>query len=299
VIVLVGVLLTAMLTAGPLTRRVAGHPAALAVAGAPMIGDCVTGFPMAERGIEVDQTLDFPTAEFGPCDRPIVGEVSSTVDRAVAPPRRITGAEYWPMSAQCALDAIGYLGSIPPVVDQGAGRPGILWTPSVSIAYLPIGPNAAQRTLGQHWSACVVGSNDGTAYTGRLQQALSSGVLPAVFGSCWPASYFRTARQTPCDQPHVVELLGTTLLGTHPVPAAEVRGACAQFAGRVMRTADPTRQGAIVVDIVGDDRGFADLPSGENYLQDRDVSCYAKAAAGSRFNGTLVGIGDGPLPLVR
>ena len=135
--------------------------------------------------MELEQTVNYPTADYGRCDGPIVGEVSS-VDGGLLPAERITGADYWPLSAQCALDGIVYTGSIPPVVNQGAGRPGILWIPSASLAFTPIGPNPTQRALGQHWSACVVGSDDTRPYVGRLHRALSSGALPAVFGSCWP-----------------------------------------------------------------------------------------------------------------
>jgi hypothetical protein len=297
-IVVLGVLLAAVLGGNPLTRRLAGDPAVLTVSGVPVIGDCVSAITAPEHSTELEETIDFPAAEYGPCNGPIVGEVSS-VDETAAPDRRITGADYWPLSAQCALNAIGYTGSIPPVVDQGAGRPGILWKPSVSITYTPIGPNAAQRALGQRWSACVVGSIDATPYLGRLQQALTNGVLPAAFGSCWPASYFRTARQIPCDQPHVVELLGSTQVGTDPVATNDLRAACTQYAGRVLRSADPTRQGAVSLDIVGDGRAFSALPRPDGVLQDSLVSCFARASVGSRFNGSLVGIGEAPLPLVR
>lgn len=298
VVVVVGVLLAAVVGANPLTRRVAGDPAPVTVSGAPSIGDCVTSLPTAERGADLDGTIDYPSAEYGPCNNPIVGEVSS-VDQAIAPARQITGAEYWPLSAQCALDAIGYTGSIPPVVNQGGGRPGILWTPSLSFDYLPVGPSAVQRALGQHWSACVVGAVDATPYLGQLHQVLTGGVLPAVFGSCWPSAYLRSANQIPCDQPHPVELLGTTVLGGTSISTADVMAACVVYAGRVLRTADPTRQGVIALDVAGFDRVFEIQPTDDTNLAGRDVSCYAKAPTGSRFNGTLVGIGDGPLPLVR
>jgi hypothetical protein len=83
-----------------------------------------------------------------------------------------------------------------------------------------------------------------------------------------------------------------------PVAVADLRAACITYAGRVLRTADPTRQGAVRMDIFGNDRAFTGPPSA-THLQDSRVSCYAQAGEGSRFDGTLVGIGDGPLPLVR
>ena len=88
------------------------------------------------------------------------------------------------------------------------------------------------------------------------------------------------------------------MLSQQPISAADIRSACLVYAGRVLHTADPTRQGAIAVDVIGLDRATAVGATGEAYLTDRDVSCVATASAG-QFNGTLVGIGDGPLPLVR
>ncbi|MET0863416.1 MAG: hypothetical protein ABWZ98_03695 [Nakamurella sp.] len=300
VVVVIGVLLVAVLGADPLVRRLAGNPAPVTVSGAPAVGDCVTSLPTVERGTELDERIDYPAAEYGPCDQPIVGEVSS-VNEAGAPAATLSGADYWPLSSQCALDAIGYTDSIPPVVAQGAGRPGILWRSSVAFDYIPVGPNRAQRALGQHWSACIVGSPDATPFAGRLRAVLSEGVLPAVFGSCWSTTSARNSAQIPCGQSHSVELLGSTILRDSPAADTEIAAACTVYAGRVLRTADPTRQGAIdiEVEIVGFDRAYSAEGSGANEQPDREVSCFAKAAAGSQFNGTLVGIAGRPLPLVK
>ena len=104
-----------------------------------------------------------------------------------------------------------------------------------------------------------------------------------------------TASEMSCDRPHVVEVLGTTSVGMDPVAVTDLRAACITYAGLVLRTADPTRQGAVSMDIVGDDRAFAGLPSATylptEQVQDARVSCYAQAGEGSRFDGTLVGIG--------
>ena len=297
VLVVVGVLLAAVLGPDPSTRRVAGNPTPVSVSKPPSIGLCVTTLTMADRRADLEEVTDFPTAVYGPCDGSTVGEISS-VDQAAAPARQVTGADYWPLTSQCALDAIGYTGSIPPVVKQGAGRPGILWRPSLTFVYTPIGPDAAQRALGQHWSACVINSPTAHPYDGRLRGSLSNGVLPPAFGSCWPSNDVQSTRQIPCDEPHSVELLGTTILDTSPIPADDVRAACAVFAGRVMRTTDPNRQG-VQLDILDFMAPSANFPAGNSVLRDQYVSCYAMAPPGSRFGGTLVGNGERPLPLVR
>lgn len=197
-----------------------------------------------------------------------------------------------------ALIAIGYLGSIPPVVDRGAGRPGIVWTSVLAFRYTQIGPTAVQRAAGQQWSACVVGSAELTPYVGRLRDVLSSGVLPPVFGSCWPSTDVHIAVQIRCDAPHAVELLGWTHLGPNPVSAAEVRDACTGYAARALRTADPTRDGALRPEILDAESAAAIIPAMVATLADRYVACAVIAENGHHLNDTLVGIGQRPLPLV-
>ena len=106
-----------------------------------------------EPASAVGDVIDFPTAHFGPCDGAVVGEVAS-IDTAL-PPERIDANDYQNAVAQCALDAIGYLGSIPPVVGRGVGQPGILWTSVLSFRYTQIGPTDVQRAAGQQWSGCA------------------------------------------------------------------------------------------------------------------------------------------------
>ena len=74
------------------------------------------------------------------------------MDTTALPPERIDANDYQNVVAQCALDAIGYLGSIPPVVGRGVGQSGILWT---SVLGFQAGPTDVQRAAGQQWSGCA------------------------------------------------------------------------------------------------------------------------------------------------
>ena len=114
-----------------------------------------------EPAFAVGDVIDFPTAHFGPCDGAVVGEVAF-MDTTALPPERIDANDYQNVVAQCALDAIGYLGSIPPVVGRGVGQSGILWTSVLDFRYTQIGPTDVQRAAGQQWSAYAVGSADPT-----------------------------------------------------------------------------------------------------------------------------------------
>jgi hypothetical protein len=281
-------------------RRVGGSPIPAAVAGPPSIGNCVIDMtdpwpPRAEPGFAVGDAIEFPTAHFGPCVGPTVGEVAS-IDTGAAPPERIVDNAYQVSVSQCSLDAIGYLGSIPPLVDRGLGQPGIVWTSVLAFRYTSIGPTAVQRAAGQRWSACAVGSAGMTPYVGRLRSVLSGGDLPPVFGSCLAAIDLSGAAQIGCDAPHQVELLGWTSLSSTPVSAVEARDACAVYAGRALRTADPTRNGAIRLEILDATAATAIPPITAN-LADSYLACAAIENTGHQFDNTLIGIGERPLPL--
>ena len=117
----------------------------------PSPGSCVTAMAdpwrsNPEPASAVGDVIDFPTAHFGPCDRAVFGEVAF-VDTTALPPERIDANDYQNVVAQCALDAIGYLGSIPPVVGRGVGQSGILWTSVLDFRYTQIGPTGLISVL--------------------------------------------------------------------------------------------------------------------------------------------------------
>ena len=152
------------------------------VAGPPSSGTCVITMAdpwqaIAQPGQADHDVIDYPTAVYGSCNRPIVGEVVS-VDVAASPSARVAATDYLNEATSCALDAIGYTGAIAPVVDQSAGGPGIVWEPAVAFQTTLVGPNSLQRDAGKHWSACIVGSDNAQPYLGRLHNALTTGVLP-------------------------------------------------------------------------------------------------------------------------
>jgi hypothetical protein len=300
-IVVACAVLVAVVAPNVSSRRVSGSPIPGRVDGPPAPGSCVTAMvdpwrSNPEPASAVGGVIDFPTAHFGPCDGAVVGEVAF-VDTTALPPERIDANDYQNVVAQCALDAIGYLGSIPPVVGRGVGQSGILWTSVLDFRYTQIGPTDVQRAAGQQWSACAVGSADPTPYVGRLRDVLTTGVLPPVFGSCWPSIDVSGPKEIRCDSPHTVELLGATSLGSTPVSAAEVREACTVYAGRALRTADPTRDGAIRPEILAFDQDAAIIPPIDSSLANRYVDCVLNAQNGRHLNNTLVGISQRPLPL--
>ena len=187
------VLLAAIVVPNLSTDRVAGQPVARKLSGPPSVGACVTRMADPWRifdepgsgtsSVTVLDDIDYPSAEYGRCDGPIVGEVVS-VDESARPPARISVTNYQTGISPCAIDAISYTGSIPPVVERAQGQPGIVWAPQQNFEYTTVGPDRAQRVAGQAWSACIIGPNDGQDYIGHLEHVLTDGWLPPAFGAC-------------------------------------------------------------------------------------------------------------------
>ncbi len=300
VIVVLVVLVVAVVAPNLSQRRIAGSAEPIAIPDPPARGDCVVAVAdvnrlLREGNFGVDDQIELPVARYGPCDGPIVGEVVSVTDDADTP-KRVPAPQYQNELSQCALNSIGYTGSVGPVVDGARGEPAIVWSPAQNFQDTAVGPSRIQRLTGQRWSACVVGAPAAQPYRGRLQDVLTAGTLPSNFGNCWRTPAMLDSEQVPCDRPHAVEILATTGLGNAPHTAADVHRSCTVYAGRMMRTEDATRAGALSYTILDlRDTGIV-VPPSQEILQDTYITCLAVARHGLRLTGTLVGVGDGPLP---
>ena len=282
-------------------RRVAGAGVPIVIPGPPAVGDCVTSVPdvisqMRDGNFGVADQIDLPTALYGPCGGRIAGEVSYVIGDAGSS-ARVPAPQYQDQLSQCGLDTLGYTGSVPPIVNGASGQPGLVWSSAVNFQVISVGPSPLQRRAGQRWSACVVGGPAAHPYKGRLHDVLTSGLLPATFASCWNSDALLDSGQVRCDRPHAVELLATTGLGSTPHTAPDVRRSCSVYAGRTMRSADPDRGGALRFEIV-DFRDTVTVvpPSASQVLQETFIGCLAVARDGLQLSGSLVGVGDGPLP---
>jgi len=302
VIVVAAVLVAAFVVPNLPARRIAGEPVGLEVSGPPAPGDCVTTMddPWAhfvDPAPQINEVFDYPTAAFGSCAEPIVGEVVS-VSNSADPAPRIAATDYLSQISPCAIAAITYTGSIPPVVDGRDGRPNIIWAPQLRFQYTTVGPDRVQRAGGQRWSACVIGSMDDVPFTGRLESVLTDGILPPGFGSCLSSADVAIAFEVPCDQTHSTEILGASSTGPAPIDATDAQQACEVFAGRALRTADPTRGGAIqVLTLTYGEQGQTVVQPGAGPLENTYLECRAVALQGAMFNRSLIGVADGPLPV--
>jgi hypothetical protein len=96
-----------------------------------------------------------------------------------------------------------------------------------------------------------------------------------------------------CDQPHPAELLATGWVSDRSVVTTpEITTSCEDIAGRIMRTGDPTRGRALTITLEPVTKDGATVPNAP-----LSVSCFVSSAGSAQLLGTLIGIGDQPLPL--
>ncbi len=156
------------------------------------------------------------------------------------------------------------------------------WQPDFSVRGQLIGANVLQRAAGRDWSACIVRPDNLGIYLGSVHDALDTGTSPSAYGDCSPDTNLSILSVVSCSDPHTTERLGTALVPAGSISAAALSASCRAFAGRMLRTNDPTRGGVLDV-VVGTD----DL-----------TTCAVVLKGSGQLVGSLIGIGDRPLPLI-
>ena len=121
-----------------------------------------------------------------------------------------------------------------------------VWRPAFGSRSWEVSAPPGQRAADRGWSACVVGPAEAGTSTGSVRnQGLHPTSRPPAFGMC------RTAAAVPvaCDRPHRVEYLtdavgfARSLVGERE--ATRWRTGCAELAGELLDSADPTRGGRL------------------------------------------------------
>jgi hypothetical protein len=215
--------------------------------------------------------------------------------------------DYQQASSLCELAEVRYVGSIGPFDPTTIATPGIGWKSKVTVESVSIAPTPLQRAAGQRWTACVGASPiglDGTrrTYTGTLARALTDGRLPPNFGTCWRALVSSTEQQVTeaqvdCAQPHSVEILGDTQITDPTTTPAQIAASCRGMAARSMRTPDPTVGGRLQISAYSMD-GSSVMPVDQRNMLAGFTGCVASVLAPLRLQGTVIGLGSRPLPLV-
>ncbi len=302
-LLLVVVAFAAVIVPGVSGRRVFGSAVPAAVPPAPATADCVTAIsPLPPVDVDTDESArtSYPSAVYGNCSGPIIGEVMS-IDLTEHPLARATIGSYQHASSECELSEVNYVGSIGPFDPATITTPGIAWQADVSVQSLAIGPSALQRAAGQSWTACVGATPDRSPYRGRIGDALVDGVLPPAFATCWRSMMSSTEQQVaemkvPCATPHPVEIIALTEIFDARTTPAQVNKSCVGMASRAFRTADPTRGGRLKIAAYSFTSSWLEplttVAAGSGFL-----GCVASVDDPARLTGTLIGIGSKPLPI--
>jgi hypothetical protein len=278
-------------------RRVPGTAVALVFADPPAVGDCSRPLPSGS----VDNSGSAPEVSaaamtFGPCSGAIGGEVVGVWPTPAAALADQSGSSRGGVCYRQAADFAG-LRAFGRTTDA-FGDPfdgAVYWKPTIGFDPVNIVPDPVAAAGGQTWVACLAVPTKASSYLGTLRNAYVSGRLPDAFGLCWDNDDLdKEVQLLPCDQPHPAELLATGWVPNRSkILNSQIDASCRTAAGRIMRSADPSRQGAvsIVADLVSKDGAQTpDAPL--------SVNCFATAVSPRKLSGSVVGVADGPLPMV-
>ena len=152
-----------------------------------------------------------------------------------------------------------------------------------------------RSAAGQSWLTCTVFPATRGSYTGRIENAFPGGRLPDIFGVCEDAEHPDiSSNPQHCGAPHLVEQLAVgQVIDPQVTTGADLAPACELVAQRMMQTSDPTFGGELTLftypAVVEYD---SDAIAGLSTV----VSCLIKATDGRELAGSLINLGDRPLP---
>jgi hypothetical protein len=296
--VLVLALLAVVIVPSISGRRVVGTAVGLTFAAPPEVGDCVAPLPSGVLNTS-SRTPEVPISAIeleASCSGPIGGEVVGVWPTQAAAQNDQFGSR---RGGPCYRQVADYAGLQPfsrSIDVFGAPFDGrVSWKPTIGFKPINIVPGTLAAAGGQNWVACLAVPTLATTYHGTLRDAYVSGTLPDAFGLCWDGDDLDTAANLlHCDDPHPAELLATGWVQNRAtISKAEIEASCRSVAGRIMRTADSTRQGAI--SIVADQVSQDGAQRGDEPLA---VNCFVTAILPQRLSSTVVSLGDRPLPLL-
>jgi hypothetical protein len=264
--------------------------------GLPVPGSCTTWIPHpvghpAMAGGTVGQHSSAATQYFYPaisvadCGRSHGGLLIS-IDYSTTSPETATLRQIQIQDAVCRDKATAWLagrGLAP--FDDRRGTWEIRWVPALTVVGRSVGPDPAARAAGASWSGCALAS---------LWDGFSASATPTLPGTCLGVRLkFLTAVAvsghavvtTPpssigCAVAHPGQVLALAQTVTGNPSRDQENQSCQVAASRYIGTSDPGFGNQIVTEVVPGD----------------DVVCYAEVKGSLLLNGSLLGVGNGPLP---
>ncbi len=334
-VLLVAVLVGSLLVSRIGGARVAGTAMAQPGSGAPAVGECVADIvgpptmPMSvgPRSPVSIVTVGETSVTFADCAGSHVGEVvayqsvatnsgsgtpapagvdgspptrtaaaeastAADASAAAAEPTAVAAASAVSDSQWCQLVAGTYQEQNDARYGTGPGG----WAPTIGPRFAAILSAPTLDPAGGRWAACAMLSPGLEPYSGSYLRSLAGLPAPAPFGLC------RTDRPvdqwTSCVAPHRSQTFGTDV--QQGVSAAEQLASCRSLIERTTGMRDVTSDGLLRVDVVG---GPAANSNGGNFGTPDGAdpssvtSCRLTVVGAGHLVGTLVGIGNRPLPM--
>lgn len=254
---------------------ISGQAVRLPIPPPPAVGDCLLSAVDPEGSALQYLMGNIASASIGTCSAAVdvpkhrdFGEiVSVTVDQRTFP-RSGGGRTSIPDPRSCQSAADDY-------VDW----PDQAWAPVSTRTVRLLGPDNSQYQSGQRWLACAI-VPAGHSYLGSIGGDLDRSAANA-FGQC---RLLGASGPTPvsCDQPHQVEIFGTAVGGSINDIAAEI--SCSTLLAAMIEMSDPTAGGQLEV-LIAPDRLLGKL------------NCEVQVLGNLLLHESLLGWGDGPLPL--
>lgn len=309
--VLAAAVLVLAIGSGLLRPSVTGLAQAPPVAPPPQVGECLfagAGGPWGVRDGQGGYRQNPFAREFGPCQGEWFGEIVDVQAGAQMTKDLISDRGLASARRACAEAERTYLDA--PDLSTLDGT----WQSTVLTDSVPIGPDPRQYAAGQSWQACLLSAPQWTADGRPVGDGVDgvAGTTGARLAGGWSDAGIRTRLgrcedagpgDRPglfCGAPHDVEWLALGWWNTEAPPAAQLRTACVELAGRLMQRADPTAGGTLVAEVsvlgvagaptvVGDDAVLPESGSAQCRLRPTDPD--------QVLTGTLLGVGEGPVPL--
>jgi len=293
--VLVLALLAVVVAARVDGTRVAGTAIAPPGLSAPNVGECVASFADPARAVPAgdNPVAVTPSDEFSGPLPPIVGVVDETGVRFA----RCTGdhlgevvayrrmARQWTSDADrqsdidwCRSVAADYRAHLQWRVSDAADS---LWVPSTGQRFTVVLSAPFVDPGEPRWSACLVVPPHGESYRGSYVQSLAFGPAPAPFGSCFTDGSVEVPAS--CAELHTSQEFGISF--GRPLAPRDRIARCRDLIGEMTGLSDLTAGGRLRTTLV--DNGEANGYS----------SCRLSAVGKHLLTGTLIGVGEGRVPI--
>jgi hypothetical protein len=279
--------------------RVAGIPALPPGLDAPKVGDCLgsvsaamsAGSAAPSAAVSID-VIGETAVTFADCAGQHLGEVvafrRTPANTDAADSGSATGGSDGEWCQRVALDYRSY--SMYRLRDDAIGS----WVPSTGQRFVAILSTPSSDPAESPWAACGVVSPELEAYRGSYLASFAQGPSPAPFGLCRPDDH--ADRWVSCVTPHRTQVFGT-VTGQAASTAANSSSCRGLIVGMTGMT-DISAGGALRL-IVAEETPPAGGTSPDGAVNGSvgDASCRLSVVGDGELVGTLIGIGQGRLPL--